>query len=106
MKENNLLLAKFLGGQTKGESFFLSLNDNEIFIPKLGLYHLGNNGKILKFHSDWNWLMLVVKKCYEVEHNENEYYEAIYYAVADLDITKTYNACVEFIKWYNDNKQI
>jgi hypothetical protein len=60
----------------------------------------------LKYHSDWNWLMEVVKECYNKEHNENNYYEAIYYALADLDIEKVYNACIEFIKWYNEQQKL
>ena len=55
----------------------------------------------LKFHSNWNWLMEVVKECYSKEHNQNSYYEAIYYSLADLNIEAIYNAVVAFIEWYN-----
>lgn len=66
---------------------------------------------ILSFDSDWNWLMQVVEKieslgvvveirenvCY-IETTPNDYY-------SELETTKiqaVYKACVEFIKWYNE----
>ena len=71
----------------------------------------------LKFHKDWNWLMQVVEKIeccdfiFSIHHevanifngecNELTYNET---TQARTKIEAVYNACVEFIKWYNENK--
>ena len=75
------------------------------------------------FKSDWNWLMEVVDKIENLQYKNNndvfkiviDYGSCIIYNMNnDLDVvvsinssTKidaTYNACVEFIKWYkNEN---
>jgi hypothetical protein len=60
------------------------------------------------FHSDWNWLIIVINKFKEVWRKEG--YESmsretdklaqnIY--VDTLNIEYTYKACVEFINWHN-----
>ena len=54
-----------------------------------------------QYHENWNELIVVVKKCYLLDKFQGKYYENIYYSVADLNIESVYNACVEFIKWYN-----
>ncbi len=84
----------------------------------------------LCFHSDWNWLMEVVEKIENLQYFFNsapfiddekggltgEYFCIIQYKTTNLshcdyfiDVTgcstkiqAVYNACVEFIKWYND----
>lgn len=90
--ENNKLIAEFMGWE-------FNLYENLPNICHKGDFslHIAN----IKYHSDWNWLMEVIKECYSKKHNENSYYEAIYYALADLNIEAVYNACVEFVKYYN-----
>ena len=72
----------------------------------------------LKFHSDWNWLMEVVEKIeslgfvFQIHHNvvnifngetkENGIYNETFQG--KTKIKTIYNACVEFIKWYNEQK--
>lgn len=73
----------------------------------------------LKFHSDWNWLMEVVEKIESLGFIlktygrgstfliKGEYYNTPIWNDEFFGNTKKesiYNACVEFIKWYNDNK--
>ena len=53
--------------------------------------------------------MKVVEKCLvgEAEYDEDEAKKAIheiYESLCNINITSVYNACVEFIKWYNENK--
>jgi hypothetical protein len=126
--ENNKLLAEFFGGKYKNQTN-IPLNDNEIWLPKFGVCHLGNNGKVLKFHNDWNWLMEVVEKIeslefypknstcigfdsFGVEINKKrcditrygDFTLNLLQGNGSTRIESVYNACVEFIKWYNENK--
>jgi hypothetical protein len=102
MENNNILIAEFMG---------INHLDDDKYINNLkemkaeGLYfEQGYMTSELKFDTDWNWLMPVVKKCREESNDEDSYWEAIYYSLVDLDIDSVYNAVVEFIKWYNENK--
>ena len=71
----------------------------------------------LIFHSDWNWLMEVVEKIesinFKLPSQEYGQYKAM--KIKDAltmqykDLTKieaTCNACVEFIKWYNEQNKV
>jgi len=115
--ENNKIIAEFMGGLKDGESR-LSLQKNEIWLPIHGVCHLGNSGKVLKYHSSWDWLMEVVEKiegvlpddsvitiqykdC-NIPVNEGEF---DIYINATTKIEAVYNACLEFIKWYNQQKE-
>jgi hypothetical protein len=102
MENNNILIAEFMG---------INHLDDDKYINNLkgmkaeGLYfEQGYMTSELKFDTDWNWLMQVVKKCREESNDEDSYWEAIYYSLVDLDIDNVYIAVVEFIKWYNENK--
>jgi hypothetical protein len=113
--ENNKLLADFFGGKYKNQTN-IPLNDNEIWLPKFGVCHLGNNGKVLKFHSDWNWLMEVVEKIDGLCRNTGfEIYSRYVHIRVNNNLTissnvcnskreAVYKACVEFVKWYNEQK--
>lgn len=72
--------------------------------------------KSSKYHSDWNWLMQVVEKIESLNFVVDiqnipglGQYCRIFSAGADVvtvrnyetKIKAVYNACVEFIKWYN-----
>ena len=95
-RESNKLLAEFMG-------LLESSIPNQYWTKKSSEGFGRGQLTELKFHTDWNWLMAVAKKCFAL-NNENDKYESIYYALADLDIDRVYNACVNFIKWYNKNK--
>ena len=89
--ENNKLIAEFMG------------------CPKHKIDFVGKrlnfeNSKHNTYHKDWNWLMVVVRKCREFSNEEDSHWENIYYALTDLDIYRVYMTCVEFIKWYNKQK--
>ena len=105
--ENNKLIAEFLSVENP--------------------YHKGHyicpNGiatepKYMRFDSDWNWLMEVIEKIENLETNrfdfqinqwnsrifDHENTEFIVDLNANSKIESVYNACVEFIKWYNQQK--
>lgn len=95
MKDNKLI-AEFMGFQhtTLGwydaeETLVNAENDNTF--------------DELKFKTDWNWLIEAVKKCRLNSNEEDSYWEVIYYSLTDLDINATYQAVVNFIKWYNES---
>ena len=122
--ENNKMIAEFLDWEFDdlSETFetpFLKLVEpqafgDEQFSCKLQDFEL-------EFHSDWNWLMEVVEK---IENLQDENNCAIYNVrieqcfveiiinhiseiIVEVDsnskIQAVYQACVEFIKWYNKN---
>lgn len=72
----------------------------------------------LLFHSSWDWLIPVVKKCSE-SFEYNQYDSEEYYHITkeifhpdyslsefmDADIEAIYIRVVTYIKWYNQNKE-
>ena len=70
---------------------------------------------IKNYNSDWNWLMEVVGKIEEMADwslellttDKKEYQMLIPLSntnvIVETKIEAVYNACVEFIKWYNEN---
>jgi hypothetical protein len=103
--ENNVLIAKFM------QNITIDMNDN--IKEDLGSF---------KYHIDWNWLMEVVEKIenmggavcigngnsvmiiFYLTDVMGESYSKTREMVEESKIEATYNACVEFIKWYNENK--
>ena len=63
----------------------------------------------LKYHSDWNFLMQVVEKIFKGFYKLNPcpiYLKMnIEKQLIATDKEGIYNACVEFIKWYNQQNQ-
>lgn len=101
--EDNILvdgisLVRFLGWDVDEVDYYI--------VPNIGKV----NPFLLKFHNDWNWLMMVVDKVEKsnlgtleiqsknlviISYNGStkKYYN-------DTLLLNTYNACVEFVKWY------
>ena len=124
--ENNKLIAEFMGVFDKILStgnihswsdapFYYTTEDTREKVIK-------NISKYSKYSKDWNWLMQVVEK---IESIEDGIYQVdilqegckilkkcsllIDKTVSKLEpdttkIKSVYLACVEFIKWYNENK--
>jgi hypothetical protein len=99
--ENNKLLAEFLG--------FKNIANDEDKQDYLNDF--------MKFHTDWNWLMQVVEKIESLGYKETNVYvdisegTFIHTLESNIEIAEvfggtkienTYNACVEFVKWYNN----
>ena len=99
MEENNKIIAEFMGAKLT--------KDLKIMYP----VYEGDSSyvKNLKYHSDWNWLMEVVEKIFKDFYKLNPcpiYLKMnIEKALNEVNIDVTYNSCVEFIKWYNQNKE-
>lgn len=109
--ENNKLIAEFLGWKVENGIW---INNNGVFIQYAY--------QSLKFHKDWNLLMEVVEKIEGLQfQNNNDVFKVvidygmciIYNMINDLEVivnvsksTKieaVCSACVEFIKWFNQN---
>jgi len=117
--ENNKLLADFLGAKQyhKEDDFIYFDETNNMFSNDT------ISIKNLKFHSDWNWLMSVVEKIesiedkqgctFFVEISKERVHIKYYYKGEEFSnifaynyngkskIEIVYKACVEFVKWYN-----
>ena len=87
--ENNKLIAEFMGGEH--------------------LDYAHDEDMILSYHNSWSWLMPSVSKCYDnsglADGKDNNVVGDITHNLLDVDITETHKAVVEFIKWYNENKE-
>jgi hypothetical protein len=113
MENNNILIAEFMG---------INHLDDDKYINNLkemkaeGLYfEQGYMTSELKFDTDWNWLMPVIRKIEELGNDvlittnyiQISFDEGEQFIVIDdlnIKIDSVYNAVVEFIKWYNENK--
>ena len=132
--ENNKLLAEFLEFEkvkflngcytfiipdylSHGEYKNLTLEDNKEVVA----WDVEN----LIFHKDWNWLMKVVEKIHSMQSygvliNPNGTYiqdeddkvicmtfkneEVNGEIISSSNIEATFNCCVNFVKWYNEQK--
>lgn len=114
--KNNKLIAEFLSIKIHP----CETIENFKFLPieERGLYN-GYFIDALKYHEDWNWLMEVVEKIeslgYKIDISkwENSQYCGIYLNgkkiagnETNTKIEAVYNACVEFIKWYNNQNRV
>ena len=120
--ENNKLIAEFMGF-VADKSFEVKLVDGintSYYYYKDDVMYLP---EVMAYHSDWSWLMEVVEKIESLDCVIDfkitiEYVEIIARigkgivfknCIFNIDYCTTkreaiYNACVEFIKWYNKNK--
>ena len=112
--ENNRLIAEFM-------NYNLEIVNNEVYFTHDDMLESLSDEE-LHFDTDWDWLMTVVDKI----ENYNEFTSVLFYPNSctiiksrefpaddnyfeiSIDsftkIEAVYNACVEFIKWYNKNK--
>ena len=56
----------------------------------------------LKYHCSWDWLMLVIEKCFD--NAEDGDMQDIMHHLMVVDFDNTYDAVVQFINQYNKNK--
>ena len=65
-----------------------------------------------EFSTNWNWLILVIKKILNIVNTElsiNEFDKFRYLEQRlnpyNYEIDSVFNGCIEFIKWYNENNK-
>jgi hypothetical protein len=126
MKTSKETMAKALG-----INIINTTSENNKLIAEF-MNHYENMGNLgLLYHSDWNWLMEVVEKIEAKKYFKKEIqfsitkYSVKIQSLANTDgeilspcifsawgtyggtdkIQAVYNACVEFIKWHNENNK-
>ena len=110
--ENNKLIAEFMGLSYCKKHLYEGWYKNHEHNHRLCDF----NG--LKYHSDWNWLMEVVEKIerlgyvFEIKITgcrinqiENGSIIVLRWEEDKTKIEAVYNACLEFIKWYNEQNK-
>jgi len=86
----NKLIAEFMGDEWHKDFF----KDVCIISPSNISY---------KFHNDWNWLMTVVIKCFEIFGNTDTIdYTKLNDALLTCNIDELHRVVVELIKQYNE----
>ena len=106
METNNKLIAEFLGYNTYESNGYINIEFSEDNTRTLQDTH---------YHSDWNWLMQVVEKIeahgftFEIKKNWSCITRKgeriiIRWEEDNNKIEAVYNACLQFIQWYNQNK--
>ena len=110
--ESNKIIAEFMGVFDKILStgnihswsdapFYYTTEDSKEKV-------MDNISKYAKYQSDWNWLMEVVEKILKDFYKLNPCPIGLKMEIEKqliaVDKEKVYKACVEFIKWYNENK--
>ena len=104
--ETNKIIAEFMG-------FKLQDNPNERFFNRWLINSNAYGGRYnfeeFYFDVDWNWLMEVVEKIYEMDLYYDKYIDYNSSMISSGKITlgtrieRVYEQVVEFIKWYNEN---
>ena len=95
LTENNRLIAEFMELPTEiFSSGRLNYGINEAW------YELEE----LSFNIDWNWLMEVVNRIKQVGKEELKFSVEFQLAILTTNKETIYNECLEFIKWYNEQK--
>ena len=98
------VLAYYIGDIIKNADNSKNENEKDVFHPE-----------DMQFHTDWNWLMKVIRKIEELGNDvlittnyiQISFDEGEQFIVIDdlnIKIDSVYNAVVEFIKWYNEKK--
>jgi len=106
--ENNKIIMAFMGVKPKMEMdgvysysalpfFSVRKNDIDKVIYSMAEY--------LKYNSDWNLLMEVVEKIFTVEESiQDDLIFKLNDALLEVNKNSLYNACLNCIKWYNEQK--
>jgi hypothetical protein len=95
--DNNKLIAEFMGFDILSNGYFNYEGEITRSLPE--------------FNSDWNWLMEVVEKIESLSKNNTVIldWSRNNWTIFDILITASkieavYDACVDFIKWNNNQK--
>ena len=101
-QDNNKSIAEFMKTQNNNKMIAEFMKHSHPFLPsKSTINYIAED---LEYDNDWNWLMPVVEKIYEIAVDDENI--EVFYEVSDNlpHIHATYNAVVEFINQYNKNK--
>lgn len=122
--ENNKLIAEFMECIINGNDFIFPKEMYYLYQPcfmyefESGVYNFELDISEVKFNKSWDWLMPVVEKIesldfiFEILSTRVDIadYRVIAFKkrfepiIKETKIEAVYTACVEFIKWYNEQK--
>jgi hypothetical protein len=94
--KNNRLIAEFM-------NYNLEIVNNEVYFTHDDMLESLSDEE-LHYDTDWNWLMEVVEKIEKVGKTEFKFSVEFEKVKLSSNIESVYNACIEFVKWYNENK--
>lgn len=66
-------------------------------------WHYINSGE---WHYNWSWLMPIVQKCIDLEIYSSNQTNELHDGLLFVNIEQVWQACVDFIKEYNERKKI
>ena len=109
--ENNKLIAEFLGYKYETTKFTKCVNrtlvklynpNTPTGLPLLKIYEENS----IKFHKDWNWLMLAVQQIEGIEivmgdRDNFRHFQKVLAHPIYTPLEKIYKEIVLFIEWYN-----
>ena len=111
IEESNKLIAKFIGRCGKYNNLLYTFKGVDKIIDGDIWYSIDD----AKFHNSWCWLMPVVEHINIIILNDvvaTDYFDNttyIHYHTGDLyivsNIEQVYEEVIEFIEWYNKQKQ-
>lgn len=117
--DNNKLLAEFLGWHSKKINVTASRPKGdgiEMYLKEVTEYNREFTEDELKFYTDWYWIMRVVEKIeglgfiFKLTTGSSTFLKKNEVLIwndefrGDSKIQATYNACVEFVKLYNNQE--
>lgn len=112
-EQNNRLIAEFMDVPTESTIINFAQPDGYTRAKTVTAYQIESKRTDefsnltfdfqLKYHTSWDWLMPVVFKICEMKDAEAHRRHIVCMSIRK-DISFTYNAVVEFIEWYNENK--
>lgn len=94
--ENNKLIAEFMGVE------FMNINIFKNRLPKDFIEHSENYEC---FHNSWNWLISVVEKVAHIKRFNNIKSDLLDMKI-NSKIDDVHSACIEFIKYYNQQSKL
>ena len=99
-QENNKLIAEFMGFTKDSKELYL-IDD---YTLRSEDEYQATYVDEMKFHTSWDWLMPVHKKCMFTKQftGDDQLRTLLIDAVIDADIDRLHKAVVEFINQYNN----
>ncbi len=81
--------------------------NNKLIAEFMNYPDLGTEGDFsyLKYNTSWDWLMPVVESCFERLDSKDSSADEIKRQLLVCNLRGVYTSVVEFIKWYNENKE-
>lgn len=107
--ENNKLIAEFMGDKKVNS---ISIEEFKKIPSEERFQYNGWFAEDLQYYYNWNELMPVVEKCEKIRLNSSisavkydKIMDLIVNGLQQTNIDLVYKSCIEFIKWYNQQKK-